>query len=722
MQLSPRQYQADPTGAAYVQDTRPLMAALGAQAATQIEGNRMMTETMQKGMQGIENFAARRQLAAARAQLGTLDTNAEDYGQKLAGLVLDNPLAFTNQKTAPIANMAFKQASDENQARLARKYQLADMATKFKQEKDLITLRGQTEARYRAPSRSGSDPYAIGRRQALNNVYQQQMAEIKANLKALTKELENAPEAEEDIQADINVLNNKAQQLNQEYLLQSSQVAQPEYQFAGQYGLPPEPTIDTTGLQAPFTPDSSVGDGSFAPGINELNTLPGENVPPDNYVVSGNITDQQNLEASLFPNAAIQPTVQPIATAGAARPVMMEPMPSPEIIPEGIAVPATLAPVQALNQLSIENPIGGLLAPEIPTIEDLTAQPLQDTAKNIAEAKTVAETKAQEESQAKLLNAKMARAESAAYRNLPAPAQQKLIESNVDLDPGVIEASVELANASVEQDSAKRKYAIAKDAEDEEKIAAAEALLIEADQKVKAAELALPARRNAAIVNISESGNPLTWRRKRTEALQREREVKMREDQAKAAADAKAAAAAAGAKPKEDAAATFNKASLESMIALKNKEPLRIAEETNKQWTEAKNQIADAAGGQDKLNQVVFDVLQNPLAISSVLTPGAQKDVVVMQIKNQISKLIPPEVTRKNFPAKALGFGPNAFNQKAERDGFQGVSWDDVLTALADEMLTKYTAAYSNVMNPPPPTTAPAAFKPSSGATGNTKP
>lgn len=72
-----------------MQDTRPLMAAMGAQAATQIEGNRMMTETMQKGMQGIENFAARRQLAATRAQLGALDLEDPDYGQKLAGLVLD---------------------------------------------------------------------------------------------------------------------------------------------------------------------------------------------------------------------------------------------------------------------------------------------------------------------------------------------------------------------------------------------------------------------------------------------------------------------------------------------------------------------------------------------------------------------------------------------------------------------------------------------------------
>ena len=130
MQLSPRQYQADPTGAAYVQDTRPLMAAMGAQAATQIEGNRMMTETMQKGMQGIENFAARRQLAATRAQLGALKLEDPDYGQKLAGLVLDNPLAFTNAKTAPLAEMAFKQASNTY---LAKEKNKADSLARYQE-------------------------------------------------------------------------------------------------------------------------------------------------------------------------------------------------------------------------------------------------------------------------------------------------------------------------------------------------------------------------------------------------------------------------------------------------------------------------------------------------------------------------------------------------------------------------------------------------------------
>ena len=166
------------------------------------------------------------------------------------------------------------------------------------------------------------------------------------------------------------------------------------------------------------------------------------------------------------------------------------------------------------------------------------------------------------------------------------------------------------------------------------------------------------------------------------------------------------------------AAKSFGADTLEGRIAQESQKPLNIAKETNQQWTDAKSQITDAAGGQAKLNQVVFDVLQNPSAISSVLTQGANRDVVVMQIKEQISKLIPADVMRNNFPAKTLGFGPNAFEQKAERDGFQGVSWDNVITALADEMLTKYEAAYSNVMNPKPPSAkaTPSTFKPTTGS------
>ena len=99
----------------------------------------------------------------------------------------------------------------------------------------------------------------------------------------------------------------------------------------------------------------------------------------------------------------------------------------------------------------------------------------------------------------------------------------------------------------------------------------------------------------------------------------------------------------------------------------------------------------------------------------SSLSNSLGRKSLVARIKNDILESMPVEQRRKMSKGKA-------FDQKAERDGPQEVYWDSVLTALADEMLTKYSAAYSNVMNPTPSTAAPAAFKPSSGATGNTKP
>ena len=657
-----------------MQDTRPLMAAMGAQAATQIEGNRMMTETMQKGMQGIENFAARRQLAAARAQLGTLDTNAEDYGQKLAGLVLDNPLAFTNAKTAPIANMAFKQASDENQARLARKYQLADMATKFGYEKDLITLRGQTDAKYRAPSRSASDPYAVARRQAANNIFQSQMAELKAKEKELMTEFNETDEGGKlSVQADLDVVNQRQQQLIQDYYNQSGAQAAVQPVFS------PDGEVDMTGFQAPLSPDSSVGDGSFATSGGGQNPLPIEGVPPDNYVVSGDLTDQQNLDASLFPNAYIDPTAQPMATVSGARPLIMEPMPSPEIIPEGRAVPATSASAQALNQLSIENPIGGLLAPEAPTIEDLTAQPLQDTAKNIAEAKSIADAKKIEAQKIALADSKISRSESAKFRSLSPESQRELVKSNIRLHPEVIGTSVELEKASIEQASAKRLYDAAKQEEDAAKIAEANTALVEADNKVAAAKLKAEIASSAAYVSIFDTGNPFKWNRDRTAALQREQEIKMREDQAKAAADNfLAATGAAGTTkvtpaappvPMNDMAKGFAKIETPRKIAEAN-----IVPETNKQWTNAKNQVVDAVGGMDQLIQIADGVFQG-----NVLEVDLPLDK--LRLTDAISKAI-----LKKVPG-GLEKSIKGFVQKSERSGMESVYPMEIISALVDDVI-----------------------------------
>jgi hypothetical protein len=700
MQLSPRQYQADPTGAAYVQDTRPLMAAMGAQAATQIEGNRMMQETMQKGMQGVENFAARRQLASARAQLGTLDPEAENYGQQLSGLILDNPLAFTNPKTAPIANMAFKQASDENQAKLARKYKLEDMATQFDYQKQLANLNAQ----YRRRSSSASDPNAVGRRQALNNVYSGRKAEFDAQRKAVTAELnDTVGTARIALEDELRVINEGSRQLDNEYL--------------GQYTNSGVSTgvenTDMSALQASLSTGDSVGDGSFAQGVEEFP------LPQDNQEMAGYRGDASIADANLFPGRVEAP-----ASTGMARPAAIPAAPAAEQIPEGIAVPlpqmmgeipeslafpASSVPVRDLNQLnqiSISEPIGGLLDsglsdfPEFPGTNEPMGQSAQASPKDIAKSKEVNRNMV-------LTDSRKILAQERAYKALPAASQQKLIESSIQLHPQVIQASADLAEATTNQASAKRAYEVAKDSQDPDMIASAEATFRIANAAVERSKLNQTVVGSAAFVDIASTGNPFLYNEERQLAAQREREMRNQEILKKIEADA----AKANATAKANKATPFGADTLEARIAAENQKPMRIAEETNQQWTGAKSQIVEAVGGQAKLNQVVFDVLQNPLPISHVLTQGANRDVLVMQIEEQISKLIPGKIMGKNFMGKA-------FDQKAERDGFQGVSWVNVIAALADEMLTKYQAAYSKVMNPTPPSAkpTPSTFKPTTGS------
>jgi hypothetical protein len=198
---------------------------------------------------------------------------------------------------------------------------------------------------------------------------------------------------------------------------------------------------------------------------------------------------------------------------------------------------------------------------------------------------------------------------------------------------------------------------------------------------------------SAAFVDIASTGNPFLYNEERQLAAQRERELRNQEILKRIEADAAKANAAARA----NRATPFGEDTLEGRIAKANQKPMRIAEETNQQWTGSKTQLVKEIGGQKELDKIVFDVLQNPLLVSRVMTEGARMDIARMQLENKIKELIPFKVFEEKFSG-------TAFKQKAERDGFQGVSWDDVIAALADESLTRYTKAYSNVMNPKPPT------------------
>ena len=659
-----------------MQDTRPLMAAMGAQAATQIEGNRMMTETMQKGMQGIENFAARRQLAAARAQLGTLDPEAENYSQQLSGLILDNPLAFTNPKTAPIANMAFKQASDENQARLDRKYKLEDMATQFGYAKQLAAMRiKQQSAAYRLTpeQKFNSSQEGMVIREGLKRIDQQEK-DLRQSMvgasgpaqRALTRQISGLNTERESLLAQGRAF---AASLSRDTDIDSTLNSE---NF----------TVAPTGSAAPLPPASaqtvagSAGNGPEFP-TGEVNI---SDLSPSLFFTDG---DGAPLEPA---GASVTPVTQ------AAAPAEMPTRRAEPVLPEA---PLPNPPLDMFARDQYSEPVYPLRPPF-----------LSDEQKQAA----------QERNDDEILRRELD------WKNTPSPVKQQVVTNYIAQDP-IIRSKEE--NLLELKNEAKLKEEILKTTRSKsagalpEDVNAALSSYAEADLAYLKENRNVDVAKGQLTLELLRSKDPSSLIENR---IQDRVESGVRKSQMEAAQLAKkreielAAARRTGAGA--GAAKSFGADTLEGRIAQESQKPLNIAKETNQQWTDAKSQITDAAGGQAKLNQVVFDVLQNPSAISSVLTQGANRDVVVMQIKEQISKLIPADVMRNNFPAKTLGFGPNAFEQKAERDGFQGVSWDNVITALADEMLTKYEAAYSNVMNPKTPSAkaTPSTFKPTTGS------
>jgi hypothetical protein len=635
----------------------------------------MMQETMQKGMQGVENFAARRQLAAARAQLGTLDPEAENYGQQLSGLILDNPLAFTNPKTAPIANMAFKQASDENQAKLARKYKLEDMATQFDYEKQLAAMRmKERSAAYRLTPEQKfmSSQEGLVIREGINRLDQQE--------KDLRQSMVGKSEpAQRALARQISDLNTERESLLARGRTFAASLSQdtdigptlnPEdFTVAPTVGAAPTARATSTAPAAAQTVAGSAGNGPELP-TGDLSTSDS----------AYNLINFDENRVAFGPMDAATPEDTQAAVA-----VEMPTRRAEPVLPEA---PLPNPPLDIFARDQYAEPV-----------YPMRPQVLSDEQKQAAKEGSEDEALRREDS----------------WQNTPVPVKQQVVTNFVEQDPDIRSNNEKLLMLQSNAKEKKDRFDIAKlkstgaSAED---IDAALLASKEANLAYEKAKLDLDVKKGSLISGLYSSRDPYSIMETR---VQDRIESDVRKSQMEAAQLAKrreielAAARRTGAGT--GAAKSFGADTLEARIAAENQTSMRIAEETNQQWTRAKSQIVDAAGGQDKLNQVVFDVLQNPSAISSVLNQGANRDVLVMQIKEQISKLIPADVMRDNFPAKTLGFGKNAFDQKAERDGFQGVSWDNVLAALADEMLTKYQAAYSNVMNPTPPSTPPSAKK-----------
>lgn len=640
MQLSPRQYQVDPTGAAYVQDTRPLMAAMGAQAATQIEGNRMMQETMQKGMQGVENFAARRQLAAARAQLGTLDPNAENYGQQLSGLILDNPLAFTNPKTAPIANMAFKQASDENQARLDRKYKLEDMATQFDYQKQLAAMRmKETSAAYRLTPEQKfmSSQEGMFIREELGNINRQETS--------LRQSMAGKSEAAQREGArQLSELSKKRDGL----LARSQAVAA---------SLSRDTDIDSTLNSDNFTVAPTVGPASTAPAAAQTVTG-GAGNGPELPMGEANVSDvSPNLFFTDADGAPIESADMPVApVTQAAAPAEMPTRRAEPVLPEA---PLPNPPLDIFARDQYAEPV-----------YPLRPQVLSDEQKQAAQQKSDAEAFRREVN----------------WENTPSPVKQQVVTNYVAQDP-VIQSMEE--NLLKLENEAKLKEEILKTARSKsagavpEEINAALSSYAEADLNYSKEKGDVDVAKGQLTLELLQSNDPSSLIETRIQdrveggvrksqmnaaLLAKQREIELAAARRKAAGDA-----SKGATPQGE---------LDALLSGKKDAASRVVQETDRQWTDAKQKVTESIGGEKTLAKIAFDTFERDYGSDILLPSGAENVTRKLRLENEIRKALADK-----------GLTGDAFSQKAERFGSQNVSWDDVISSLADELLVKYTGA-----------------------------
>jgi hypothetical protein len=611
----------------------------------------MMQETMQKGMQGVENFAARRQLAAARAQLGTLDPEAENYGQQLSGLILDNPLAFTNPKTAPIANMAFKQASDENQARLARKYKLEDMAREFDYAKQLaaMKIRGAAAAYRLTPEQkfmSSQEGMVI--REGLNRIDQQEK-DLRQSM------LGKSEPAQRALARQISALNTE-----RESLLARGRA------FAA--SLSQDTDLDPTLNPENFTVAPTVGAASTAPAAAQTVTGGAGNGPE---LPTGDLSSSDSAyrlinfdenRVAFGPTDEATPEVIQTAT-----PAEMPTRRAEPVLPEA---PLPNPPLDIFARDQYAEPVYPLRPP---VLSDEQKQAVQERGEDEA----------------------LLREES--WKNTPVSAKQQVISNFVDQDPVIRLEKERLLNLESEAKTQKEKLGIAKLKSTgalPEDINAALLASKEADLAYQKAKAELGSKEGSLALNLLQSNDPYSLMESR---VQDRIESDVRKSQMEAAQLAKQREielAAARRKAAGDASkGTTPQGELDALLSGKKDAASRVVQETDRQWTDAKQKVTESIGGEKTLAKIAFDTFERDYGSDILLPSGAENVTRKLRLENEIRKALADK-----------GLTGDAFSQKAERFGSQNVSWDDVISSLAEELLVKYTGASARATAPTTPT------------------
>jgi hypothetical protein len=630
------------------------MAAMGAQAASQIEGNRMMQETVQRGMKGVEDFAARRQLAAARAQLGELNINDPDYGQKLSGLVMDNPLAFTNEKTAGVANYAFKQAANDFQSKRENEQRTALQAAEFNLRRDLANM--ETQSRMSLSDQSRND-------QINALIFGKQDAALQNEEESLRAQrlLIADPEGQALIDKKLGFISNRRNSLVQQ-LRQGSAVPRQSY------GAAPLPN-DT------FPPPTDLGN---APIYGEGNLSP--EFMPEEGQTFGNAAQSDGLSGALFP-APNAPIVQG-ANAPVATPVF-DPSFNPEVPP-----PAE-GPFMGQIPMRPETPVAAPAAPAAQvTPSGLTLEEEQE------------------------LNTIFSQTAAAKAKKSDDGMSASEYKADEDLLENIVGSNREVSKLRAEVESLKSRESTEREAMGKDpvgfspvKIAAVNKL---SDDRI-AKEKELKDAENSIKLQARMEGPKTYIKREFEEARKQVKEKEKAEAVLIAAAAAGAPAAGAGTAaetPKKPVELNFFEQALLEEAPAKRKE----LEESSNQWAGAKQSIRGALGtGENGLEKIALEVFK-----ADVLGKGLPfvKARLIERIANEVGGRIPQGT--KNAPIK-FGLTDTAFSQKSYRFGPNAVTWYEVIGTIADDLIGQYEKAQIGA-NAPTTNTALENKNPSLGA------
>jgi len=633
------------------------MAAMGAQAASQIEGNRMMQETMQRGMKGVEDFAARRQLAAARVQLGELKLTDPDYGQKLSGLVMDNPLAFTNEKTAPVANYAFKQAANDFQSKRENEQKMALQAAEFNLRRDMANTSRQDQMSLSSQNRAD---------QVNALIFGKEDASLQNEEESLRAQrlLVADPRGQALIDKKLGVISNRrsslAQQLRQGSAVQSQA-----------YGVAPFP-------DDAFPPPTDLGNGAtYGAGDVDPEFMPEEGQ------TFGNAVQSDGLRGALFP-APNAPIIQG-TNAPAATPVF-DPSFNSEVPP-----PAE-GPFMGQIPMRPETPVAapaaqvtssGLTLEEEQELNTIFSQTAAVKAKKSDDGMSVSEYKEEE-----------------GLRQNIVGANPRIAKLRAEVE--TLKSRENLAIKAMEKDTL---------GFSPEKIAAVNKL---SDDRI-AKESELKGAENVIEARLRIEGNKPYLKRLDEEDQKQVKETEKAKAVLIAAAFAGAPAAGAGDKIPPPPDPTIGMSAMEKNLynieTMRQEGPKqRMAErearriESNQQWNKAKEQVYDLIGGTQGLAELL-NAQEQPLI------QGLEYDANIPanrpKLANELAQKIREKIATGTGNKKLEGF-----EQKLERLGPQKVSQEEIIAAVVEDILRAQESAVgkvrtmSNVPTTPTSTTA----------------